>query len=143
MRYLLRSIASSTVGAPLPKSTRRSATVTISAPLAAIAARVSSRFLYLPVPTMIREVKVRLPSVQLSLISGMGGTLASSDKRDQLDAVAGGEHRRAVLCARHDLAVALDGNATFAEAELDEQRGDRGAFCHGAGLSVDDDIDAR
>jgi hypothetical protein len=38
-----------------PMLVRRTATVTISAPLASIARRVSSRSLYLPVPTSSRD----------------------------------------------------------------------------------------
>ena len=39
--------------------TRRTATVTISAPDASTAAAFSSKLLYLPVPTISRELKVR------------------------------------------------------------------------------------
>src|SRR6185503_11967909 len=46
--------------------TRRTATVTISAPEASTAAAFSSRLLYLPVPTISREVKVRPATVQVS-----------------------------------------------------------------------------
>jgi hypothetical protein len=44
--------------------TRRTATVTISAPDASTAAAFSSKLLYLPVPTISREVKVRPATVQ-------------------------------------------------------------------------------
>ena len=44
--------------------TRRTATVTISAPEASTAAAFSSKLLYLPVPTIRREVKVRPATVQ-------------------------------------------------------------------------------
>jgi hypothetical protein len=46
--------------------TRRTATVTISAPDASTAAAFCSKLLYLPVPTISREVKVRPATVQLS-----------------------------------------------------------------------------
>jgi hypothetical protein len=46
--------------------TRRTATVTISAPLASTAAAFYSKLLYLPVPTIRREVKVRSATVQVS-----------------------------------------------------------------------------
>src|SRR5438046_924920 len=54
----------------LPRSrfTRRTATVTISAPEAAIACRVCSPFLYLPVPTMRRELKARPAITNSSII---------------------------------------------------------------------------
>src|SRR3954469_25319552 len=103
MMYFLRSIASRTVGSLLERSTRRSATVTISAPLAARAARVSSSEAYLPVPTMMREWNVLSATFQLS--SGLGMS-SSADERDELEAVPGDEDRRCVLRSRHDLAVA-------------------------------------
>ena len=46
--------------------TRRTATVTISAPDASMAAAVSSKLLYLPVPTTRRERKLRPATVQVS-----------------------------------------------------------------------------
>src|SRR5687768_12920469 len=62
--------------------TRRTATVTISAPDASTAAAFSSKLLYLPVPTISREVKVRPATLQLS------GTSAASDEMDDLEPVA-------------------------------------------------------
>jgi len=50
--------------------TRRTATVTISVPDAETAAAFSSKLLYLPVPTIRREVKVRPATVQLSAFIG-------------------------------------------------------------------------
>ena len=47
--------------------TRRTATVTISAPDASSAAAFCAKSLYLPVPTISREVKVRPATVQVSL----------------------------------------------------------------------------
>ena len=44
----------------------RTATVTISAPDASTAAAFSSKLLYLPVPTISRDVKVRPATVQVS-----------------------------------------------------------------------------
>src|SRR5260370_877586 len=51
---------------PAPIATRRMLTVTISAPLAAIASRMTSKLLYLPVPTMRRESKERPPITRRS-----------------------------------------------------------------------------
>src|SRR5215510_11543383 len=99
-------MASSTV-CLLDRSTRRRATVTISVPEAARASRVSSLEAYLPVPTMMRERKVRSPRVQVSWVSDIS---ASSDEGDDLEAVAVGEHGGRVEGARDDLAVALDGD---------------------------------
>src|SRR4051812_8790056 len=47
--------------------TRRTATVTISAPDAATAAAFCSKLLYLPVPTISREVKLRPATVHVSI----------------------------------------------------------------------------
>src|SRR6478736_9275292 len=52
--------------------TRRTATVTISAPDASTAAAFSSRLLYLPVPTMSRELKARPATVQVSACTDFG-----------------------------------------------------------------------
>jgi hypothetical protein len=49
--------------------TRRTATVTISAPEAATAAAFCSKLLYLPVPTIRRERNVRPATDQLSSLS--------------------------------------------------------------------------
>ena len=49
--------------------TRRTATVTISAPLASTAAAFSAKSLYLPVPTISREVKLRPATVHVSFVS--------------------------------------------------------------------------
>jgi len=46
--------------------TRRTATVTISAPDASTAAAFSSKLLYLPVPTISRDENVRPATLQLS-----------------------------------------------------------------------------
>ena len=53
--------------------TRRTATVTISAPEASTAAAFSSKLLYLPVPTIRREVKVRPATVQVSALHALLG----------------------------------------------------------------------
>src|SRR5690606_28221246 len=100
--------------------TRRTATVTISAPLASIARRVSAKSLYLPVPTISRERNVRPPRVKVSsmwLINGRARGLFRSvrdadgawpspatDELHDLDDVARREPRRRVLLARHDVA---------------------------------------
>ena len=56
-----------TVGSFELRSTRRNATVTISAPDTASASRVCSFEAYLPVPTMIRDDNVLSPSFQVSI----------------------------------------------------------------------------
>src|SRR5688572_14026124 len=119
----------------LERSTRRSATVTISAPEAAIASRVSSFEAYLPVPTMMRDWKLRAPRVQVSFMS------ASTDEGDDLEVIALGQHRRGVHRARHDFSVALDGDRLAREAQLPDQRRDRRAWVHRTWLSINDYVD--
>src|SRR6185295_317366 len=58
--------------------TRRTATVTISAPEAATAAAFCSKLLYLPVPTMSRETKLLPATVQLSFASPVGAAIRLS-----------------------------------------------------------------
>ncbi len=58
--------------------TRRTATVTISAPDASSAAAFCAKLLYLPVPTMRRDVKVRPATVQVSLASLTGAPIRLS-----------------------------------------------------------------
>src|SRR5690242_3685183 len=82
--------------------TRRTATVTISAPDAATAAAFCSKLLYLPVPTISREVKVLPATLQLSAIS------AAPHEGDDLEFVAILDDHVAQRGARHDLKIALD-----------------------------------
>src|SRR3954451_8624980 len=58
--------------------TRRTATVTISAPEAATAAAFCSKLLYLPVPTMSREVKLLPATVQPSFAPARGAAIRPS-----------------------------------------------------------------
>src|SRR5262249_34780153 len=119
--------------------TRRTATVTISAPDASTARRVSSNDRYLPVPTMSRERYSRPASVKVSLVS-----IASpaSHEVDHLDRVPVVKDRRAVLGARHDGAVHLHGDPARAEAERGDEIGDRRPGGHRAWLAIylDDDL---
>ena len=78
---------------------------------------------------MMREWNVRVAELSRCLRIIVS---ASSDEGDELDPIAGGEHRRRVLRAGHDLAVALDRDAAIAEAELDDQRGDGRTVYDGA-----------
>src|SRR3990167_8914660 len=134
--YVARSIASRTVGSLLVRSTRRSATVTISAPEAASAARVSSFDLYLPVPTMMRECRVLPASCQESVTD-----LASSDERHDLEAVAVGQGGGGVVGLGDDVPVALDGDRAAGQAELRDQREDGDPGGDGAWLAIHHHLD--
>src|SRR5689334_5249688 len=82
----MKSVRRGCVGSEM--FTRRTATVTISAPDASTAAAFSSRLLYLPVPTMSREVKVRPATVQVSDFTDWGAftTLCPCGGRDPVPA---------------------------------------------------------
>src|SRR3954468_20953958 len=99
--------------------TRRTATVTISAPDASTAAAFSSKLLYLPVPTISREVKLRPATVQPSaLMSCCTPTSATSDKMHDLERVPVFDANLAERGARDDLEVPLDGNAPGVQPKL-------------------------
>src|SRR6202158_6047614 len=82
----------------LPRSvmfTRRTATVTISAPLSSTAARVSAKSLYFPVPTIKRDLNDLPPrSNEVSLVLNScilvtaNFVSSAADEVDYLDAVA-------------------------------------------------------
>src|SRR5712672_4722079 len=98
MVYRLVGRASSSEGsfAFWPMLVRRIATVTISAPLASTARRVSSKSLYLPVPISSRERYARPAMRRGSAIcpaSRVGAfiALAPADRDDDLERVALGE----------------------------------------------------
>src|SRR5438132_4661725 len=114
--------------------TRRTATVTISAPEASIARRVSAKDAYLPVPTIRRERYSRPASRKGSFIS------SAPDEMDDLDPVALAERGCPVFGARHDGAVHLDRDATRPEPERRDEVGDGGVGLERAGLVVHDDL---
>src|SRR5437868_10179560 len=82
------------------RSSLRTATVTICAPLASSAAFMVGKSLYLPVPTTRREVK-RCPPRTSSSIS------ASAHEGDDLQDVPVGQQQFAVARLFHHLAIAL------------------------------------
>src|SRR4028119_1254149 len=95
--------------------TRRTATVTISAPDASRAAAFCSNDLYLPVPTIRRERNVRPATVQLSssmcTCPSPRANSASADEGDDLEIVAVLDRDGREGRARDDLEVALDRDA--------------------------------
>src|SRR5277367_5943678 len=93
-----------------PMLVRRIATVTICAPLATTAARVSAKSLYLPVPTSRRDEYVFPPMINGSRFS-LGFILSSADSDDDFKPVAVRQPRLGMTAARHNFAVALDRDA--------------------------------
>src|SRR6266487_2853780 len=80
--------------------TRRTATVTTSAPDASMTFCVSTKSLYLPVPTHRRD-RNSIPAI-VNVSSFMSGLLPSPDETDDLEAVAVAEARRFKRAAVHD-----------------------------------------
>src|SRR5437867_1612377 len=109
---------------------RRIATVTISAPEASMAARVSEKSLYFPVPTKRRERNTRpamtngSSCVKVRLSLGAFIWLAATDGSDDLDFVAGPNRCRSVAALGYDLAIPLDSDALALKRELANQVGD-------------------
>src|SRR5271168_2578811 len=101
----------------LPRSvifTRRTATVTISAPLSSTAALVSAKSRYLPVPTISRDLNFLPPnSNEVSCIFlPCASRSSAADEVDYLDMVAHPHDRRVVIGLRHNLAIDLDRDAS-------------------------------
>src|SRR4029078_792439 len=83
----MKSISAGCLGSEM--FTRRTATVTISAPLASTAAAFSSKLLYLPVPTISREAKVRPATVHVSAAMDCGAfNSTTSNEMHDLELVA-------------------------------------------------------
>src|SRR5208282_528749 len=113
----------------LPRSvmfTRRTATVTISAPLASTAALVSAKSRYLPVPTIRREWNFIPPnsngvSCIFYFLPPCGRRLTAADEVDYLDMVARPYNSLIVTGFGHDLVVELDGHAHPAHVQAFQQ----------------------
>src|SRR4051812_5949949 len=105
---------------------RRMATVTISAPLASMARPVSSKSLYLPVPTSRRERKLRPPTTSKSDGPYVGWfmVLAASDRLHDLEHVVLLQRPRRVGGARNDLAVELDRDPAAGQSQRVDQLGE-------------------
>src|SRR4051812_12303627 len=145
------------------RSTRRTATVTISAPDASIAWAMTPWSRYLPVPTIRRDRKLRPAMVRGSSMVGAESVLvmsipsfvsesefsrkdnsewgsSSSYEVHQLDGVSSSERGLLQLSSTDDLAVKLHDYGPRVEAEVREERG------HGRGagdpprFSIQDDL---
>src|SRR5258708_22770371 len=114
---------SSRLGSPAfwPMWVRRMATVTICAPLASMARRVSSKSRYFPVPTRRREA-YGLPAMRRGSLATDTSTASHGDH--DLDAVAVGEPLAREAAARDDLAVPLDGQPPAGQRHFLEPLGE-------------------
>src|SRR5687768_16698340 len=118
--------------------TRRTATVTISAPDASTAAAFCSTLLYLPVTTISREVKVRPATVQLSALICSGAfTSASADDPDDFIIVPVFDRDLAKQRAWHHREVALDRDSLRVEPDFADHVGDAHRPHDPAMLAVD------
>src|SRR3989442_9325980 len=148
MVYRLGGKASSSEGSSAfcPMLVRRMATVTISAPLASTARRVSSKSRYFPVPIKSRERYARPATRSGSAISsarrvGAFIALASADGDDDFERVAVREARLRVAAARNDLAVFFHGDALARELERFEEPRDVCSGLETLHLTVDGELD--
>jgi hypothetical protein len=66
---------------------------------------------------------------------------AAPDQRDDLDSIARLESANGVLCARDQVAVALDSHESRLHLQLGEERSHRGAGRELLGFSVDEYLD--
>src|SRR5829696_5287085 len=108
--------------------TRRTATVTISAPAASCAWAMTAKDEYLPVPTISRDVNVRPAmtsgsgvAMGLVLLSETPPGLATTDEVDDLDLVALADHGRVEHRTPHNDEVVLDRDATGVDRQHREQ----------------------
>src|SRR5258708_7648874 len=117
--------------------TRRTATVTISAPDAATARAILSLSAYLPVPTLRREWKVRPPmrnGVSRAVATVVVTGSAAPDEVHQLYRVPRGDPNVAERGAAYDRAVVLHHDGARVELERREDFEQRRAPRHRVGL---------
>jgi hypothetical protein len=127
--------------------TRRTATVTISAPLSSTAARVSAKSLYFPVPTISRDLNDFPPRSKeeesLIFVSGIFVTAnlvsSAADEIDYLDVVARLDDGRGVAGLGDNLAIDLDCDTALARVEALEQRAESKVAVDGIRITVEDD----
>src|SRR5207249_11788171 len=103
--------------------TRRTATVTTSATDASMAFWVSTKSLYLPVPTQSRE-RNSMPAI-VNRSSFMTCVLPAADEPDDFHAVAVAQWCSRERLPFHDLEVQLHGASFGANAQIGPARGDR------------------
>ena len=122
--------------------TRRTATVTISAPDASTAAAFSSKFLYLPVPTISRERERAAgngPVIGLDVL--LRGHSTPSDEMHDLERVAVFDRHLIQNLSRDDLKVALDRDLARVEPQLTQHSSNAEPGRYSALLTVNLDRD--
>src|SRR5689334_3226759 len=114
--------------------TRRTATVTTSAPDTSIALRVSAKSLYLPVPTQSRDLNSR-PAIinrssymRASCSHGInGGERSAADEAQDFHSISVVETSPLEVLPIQDFQIQLDGNPLGLDLQLTEQIADRRA----------------
>src|SRR5438094_2061546 len=131
------------------RSTRRTATVTISAPEATWASSIASKLGYFPVPTMRRDrnsrpARMKGSPLMLTMVARAAGgpCLAPAHERHDLEPVAVVQAQRGVLGAGHDAQVVLDRHPRPVEGELAQHVGHRRAGRHPQRFPVHGNLDA-
>src|SRR5207237_10054695 len=111
--------------------TRRTATVTTSAPDASMAFWVSTKSLYLPVPTQSRE-RNSMPAI-VNRSSFMPCVLSTADESDDFHAVPVAQRRARAGLPVHHRKLQLHGDSFGASARAGQGRSDRLSVRHLAG----------
>src|SRR5437763_12000517 len=107
--------------------TRRTATVTTSAPEASIAFWVSTKSLYLPVPTHRRD---RNSTPAMVNLSSFMRCLASADKPDDLDSISISKRRPLKGATVYNLQIHLHRHSITSNLQLRQERRHRAGFRH-------------
>src|ERR1041385_3101538 len=126
------------------RSTRRTATVTTSAPDASMARSISSLERYLPVPTSRREWNTRPPIVRgMSFTTSTAVVIGSpaSHEMHQLHGVARSDAHVAQRRAAHDVAVVLHHHGARVELQRGQELQQRRAARYRVRLTVHYDLD--
>src|SRR5437867_3069582 len=108
--------------------TRRTATVTTSAPDASMAFWVSTKSLYLPVPTQSRE-RNSMPAI-VNRSSFMLYVLSTTDEPDDFHAVPVAQRRTREGLPVHNCQVQLHGDSFGGNAQVGQERRDRVSIPH-------------
>src|SRR3989442_744588 len=131
----------SRIDSPLPgRLTRRSATVTISAPDSSWACRMTSSDPYFPVPTIRRDENSLPPITSDVSMAILLSPRTATHRPNHLDAVPILEPDGLELVAARDLAVHGDGGELALHAEGDEEAVDAEAVRHLHRLAVHRDL---
>src|SRR5690242_4140670 len=115
--------------------TRRTATVTMSAPDASCARRITVKDEYFPVPTMSRDRNSRPAITRVSSIVG-SRALSATDEVHDLHLIPVANLGRVVLCALDDVEIMFHGDAARVDAEMLEQRAERQRSRHVDAIAV-------